>query len=99
MKHKIPTLFCLLFAVFVNISITAHAQGVNKQDSLALVDLYNSTNGPNWNYHTNWLTKRPVSTWGGIIVSGKRVILIDLFDNNLIAQIPYSIGNLTALKE
>jgi hypothetical protein len=28
----------------------------NVNDSLALVDLYNSTNGPSWTIHNNWLT-------------------------------------------
>jgi len=62
MKMK-SLLFCCVFALCANM-YTAKAQ-VNVQDSLALVDLYNSTNGPNWSNHTNWLTKAPVSTWYG----------------------------------
>ncbi len=73
MKTK-STLFCLVFALCANIN-TSHAQ-VNVQDSLALVDLYNSTNGPNWNNHTNWLTKNPVSTWYGVTIKNKRVTQI-----------------------
>ena len=45
MKMK-SLLSCFVFAVCANIH-TANAQ-VNIQDSLALVDLYNSTDGPNW---------------------------------------------------
>jgi hypothetical protein len=48
MKTK-STLFSLVFALCANTSITVYAQAVNKQDSLALVDLYNSTDGPHWN--------------------------------------------------
>ena len=44
MKTK-SILFCLVFAFCTNTSITVYAQAVNKQDSFALVDLYNSTNG------------------------------------------------------
>ena len=44
MKTK-SILFGLVFAFCTNTCITAYAQAVNKQDSLALVDLYNSTNG------------------------------------------------------
>jgi len=48
MKTK-SILFCLALAVYANTNII-HAQ-VNVQDSLALVDLYNSTDGPNWFLH------------------------------------------------
>src|SRR3954468_9046083 len=96
MKTK-STLFSLLFAACVNIN-TAHAQ-VNVQDSLALVDLYNSTDGPNWGYHLNWLTNSPVSTWSGIYdVTDTRVTYIELGYNKLSGAIPSSIGNLVNLK-
>ena len=64
------------------------------RDSLALVDLYKNTNGPNWFYHPNWLSKKPVSTWYGIQVVNGRVTLINLYSNNLKGSIPASIGNL-----
>jgi Leucine-rich repeat (LRR) protein len=95
MKTK-STLFCLVIAVCTNTCITVYAQAVNKQDSLALVDLYNSTNGPAWNYNTNWLTG-PVKTWLGISVTGTRVTGIDLSGNNLNGSIPASLGNLVNL--
>jgi len=38
------------------------ADSVVSADSLALVALYNSTDGPNWTDNTNWLTA-PVSQW------------------------------------
>ena len=65
-------------------------------DSLALVDLFNSTNGPGWNNHTNWLTG-PVSTWYGITIDTNRVTGIYLVSNNLTGTIPNSIGNLSKL--
>ena len=67
-------------------------------DSLALVDLYNSTNGVHWTNKTNWLTGK-VSTWYGIVVNTttQRVTTVQLNANNLIGTIPASIGNLTAL--
>ncbi|MCK4981114.1 MAG: DUF1565 domain-containing protein, partial [Candidatus Delongbacteria bacterium] len=65
-------------------------------DSLALVALYDSTDGANWTDNTNWLTG-PVSTWYGITVSGDRVTEIDLNFNNLAGTIPTEIGNLTNL--
>src|SRR3954453_12709686 len=96
MKTK-SILFCLVFALCANTSITVYAQAVNKQDSLALIDLYNSTNGSNWNDHTNWLTKRPVKTWYGITVTGTRVTRIALYSNSLSGRIPSSLGNLVNL--
>ena len=71
---------------------------VNVQDSLALVALYNSTDGKNWNNHDSWLTLRPVSTWHGITVTGTRVTRISLSDNGLTGSIPPEIGNLTNLQ-
>jgi hypothetical protein len=68
-------------------------------DSLALVDFYNQTNGPNWaNTDQYWLTDT-VSGWYGINVEGnKRVTAINLDNNNLSGNIPSSIGSLTSLK-
>src|SRR4051812_14572330 len=94
MKPK--SAFCLVFAVFINTTITANAQAVNKKDSLALVDLYNSTDGPNWSDKSNWLTG-PVSTWYGITVTGTRVTRINLHSNSLNGNIPASISSLANL--
>ncbi len=93
---KIFTLILALIIVCVCKTNAVTAQ-VNVQDSLALVDLYNSTNGPNWQFN-NWLTSAPVSTWDGITVSNNRVTEIQLGGLGEDGPIPASIGNLTALK-
>ncbi|MBN2029586.1 T9SS type A sorting domain-containing protein [bacterium] len=67
-----------------------------KQDSLALVALYNSTNGDSWTNNTNWLTG-PVSTWHGVTIEEDRVYRIDLHGNNLVGTLPGEIGNLDNL--
>ncbi len=72
---------------------------VNVQDSLALVDLYNSTDGPHWTSNTNWLTTAPISKWYGITINKNRVIKISLYANNLQGNIPSSLGNLTHLQD
>ena len=71
---------------------------INLTDSLALVDLYNATNGNGWINKTNWLTTQPVVTWYGITVSGNRIYTINLNSNNLSGFLPSTIGNLTGLQ-
>src|ERR1044072_5382653 len=88
--------FCLVVATSLSIFM-GNAQ-VNKNDSLALVDLYKTTNGQNWDDNAKWLTKNPVNTWYGITVTGKRVTGIKLNYNNLTDSLPPSIGNLAELR-
>lgn len=71
---------------------------VSNSDSLALVALFNSTDGSNWNNHDNWLTG-PVNTWYGIVVVNGFVTQIVLYQNNLVGIIPPEIGNLSNLQE
>lgn len=68
-----------------------------EQDSLALVALYNSTNGVTWTNNTNWLTG-PISTWFGVAIEDERVKYVELANNNLDGAIPPEIGDLTFLK-
>ncbi len=104
MKHiKFPLQFCkplrtqFLFIILISISFLAVAQPTNKNDSLALVDLYHSTNGDEWNMNTNWL-KKDVSQWYGIIIKDGRVVEIRLDENNLEGRLHASIGMLDSLK-
>lgn len=87
----------MLLALCLFMSTYAGAQ-VFTSDSLALVDLYNSTKGTEWIRKDNWLTKAPVSTWYGITVTGNRVIKIQLSYNNLEGPLPASIGNISNLE-
>ena len=61
----------------------------------ALVDLYNSTNGPGWTNNANWLTDDP--GWFGLIIEDGHVTGIDLTNNVLSGSIPTSVGDLTNL--
>jgi gliding motility-associated-like protein len=90
----IPALSCCSFFAKAQVIVS---------DSLALVALYNSTNGNNWTRKNNWLTG-PVRTWYGITVVGNRVTQINMnpssppfSGNNLVGLIPTQIGNLSAL--
>ncbi|MCP4412469.1 MAG: hypothetical protein GY808_07860, partial [Gammaproteobacteria bacterium] len=69
-----------------------------EQDSLALVALYNSTNGASWTDNTNWLTTASLNTWNGITVSQNRVQQINLDSNNLTGSLPVGIGNISDLR-
>lgn len=90
--------FCnyVLLAVTIFSSVALKAQ-VNTNDSLALIDLYNNTDGPNWKKNDNWLTAARVAAWYGITVSNNRVTEIKLNGNSLQGILPASFGNLTAL--
>ncbi len=94
------------FILFVLLALTAIAKTniataqLNVQDSLALVDLFDSTDGPHWINHTNWLTTKPVRTWYGLTLTNDldtRVEQLILDDNNLNGKIPASISNLAGL--
>lgn len=89
------TILCTAFYVVLFLLKTS-AQ-VSNSDSLALVSIYNSTGGENWNNNANWLSNEPVSEWFGVEVSDGRVTKVQLGYNNLIGELPVEIGNLTEL--
>ena len=68
------------------------------QDRAALVALYNTTDGANWQTSTNWLTDRPIGEWHGVITDGDgRVTQLHLTGNQLSGPIPVDLGQLVAL--
>jgi Leucine-rich repeat (LRR) protein len=87
----------ILLICFSFMSITAFTQ-VTFSDSIALVALYDSTDGPNWSKQENWLNG-PVDIWQGITVENGRVTEIDFSNTGLNGMVPDSIFNLDALKE
>ena len=79
------------------VTISGTAVNTNVSDSLALVDLYNSTNGANWTNNAGWLTS-PVNSWHGIYLDTTgRVSLINLPSNNLFGTLPSTVGSLQNL--
>lgn len=67
-------------------------------DSLVLVELYDSLNGPTWTI--SWDLQTPVSTWYGVTLSGNNCVVgLNLTSNNLNGQIPASIGELNQMEE
>lgn len=68
-----------------------------EQDSLALVALYNATDGLNWANNTNWLTG-PLASWYGVTITDDRVTELDLSNNLLRHALPTEIGDLEMLE-
>jgi Leucine-rich repeat (LRR) protein len=103
MKTLLPG-FCQIRALFLFILLlTADIKSISAQtavtssDSLALVALYNATEGQNWTHNENWLTGT-VSNWWGITTEDCNVIKIQLYNNNLKGFIPADIGNMRELQ-
>ncbi len=94
---KIKLLLFVSFCIIFLQPLAGKAQAVNTQDSLALVDLYNSTNGQEWINNANWLTASPVDTWFGVTVYNSRVTILALINNKLSGTLPSSLGNLAEL--
>ncbi len=65
------------------------------RDSLALVALYNSTNGSNW--ATGWNLNQPMDTWYGVTMADGCVSELILFFNNLTGTLPDELGDLDNL--
>src|SRR5688572_15290694 len=94
---RYTNLFCILMAAVSTTSSTYAQQPVNVQDSIALVDLYDSTNGENWSTKDGW-KQGPVNTWYGVVVTDGRITQLYLAENNLNGSIPPSFGNLTSME-
>ena len=72
-------------------------------EKAALMDLYNSTDGPNWKNNNNWGLEScpcdPDNPWFGVTCDEQgRVTQLSMNNNRLTGPIPESIGNLTYLE-
>merc|ERR1719329_341833 len=66
---------------------------------VALVVLYDATNGDEWDDSTNWLSDAPLCEWYGIDCNNDDdVVRIDLYGNNLQGSIPSELGLLINLR-
>ncbi|MBN1184947.1 MAG: T9SS type A sorting domain-containing protein [Bacteroidales bacterium] len=94
-NHSITSIMICLFCFF---NLTTSLAGDLLSDSLALVALYDSTNGDSWTNNTGWKTAN-LDTWYGITINNGRVEVISLNNNNLNGCIPPVIGDLENLKQ
>ncbi|MBO9611118.1 MAG: hypothetical protein J7619_00405 [Dyadobacter sp.] len=95
MKH-------LLLVILLSSFFTSYGQGSLESDRLALIALYNSTNGPQWIEKAGW---NPAGNpgdspcgWWGVTCEGGRVTGLNLKGSALDGSIPPEIGNLDQLK-
>lgn len=82
--------------------------GIPWWECFALVDLYNSTDGPNWSNHDGWATASLACGWYGVSCESCSddvvcsapfyVVSLNLQSNQLNGTIPPGLGALTALK-
>jgi Leucine-rich repeat (LRR) protein len=86
-------LFVFAFSFFM------YGQCDRQRDSLILVELYNSTKGPDWIRKNNWLVfGAPIQSWYGIVVDVNGCVSeVNLNSNRLDGPIPDQIINLTEL--
>ena len=95
MKYAILIKITLIF-VSLNLPVKLMG-GVPASDSLALVSLYNATNGPSWTNNTNWLTG-PVDTWFGVAVVNDTVYAVTLSFNNMMGSLPTDLDQFTGIE-
>ncbi|MCB0135589.1 MAG: hypothetical protein KDD75_10830, partial [Caldilineaceae bacterium] len=56
---------------------------VPKSQCLALVDLYNSTNGDGWHNNLGWFQSNQPCSWGGVGCFGPNIATIGIYSNTL----------------
>ena len=65
----------------------------------ALLDLYTSTNGPNWTNKAGWNETNEPCSWYGVTCANGNVSQLQLSNNQFSGTLPDSLGNLTKLKK
>lgn len=78
---------------------TAIPTSIPETECVALIALYNSTNGPNWWIRTKWLTATDPCTWFRVVCSTApaHVQSLRLDDNGLTGTLPSELGDLSEL--
>ena len=71
-----------------------------QRDRVALIALYEATDGANWDDSTGWLSDAPLGDWYGITtdINSGRVVKLSLSRNNLRGELPADLGRLDHLE-
>jgi len=94
----VPNLEFLSVPYYVNVLPPAEPENMLASDSLALVSLYNSLSGGSWSNKNNWLVGS-ADTWFGVTMENRRLIRLDLSNNNLIGDVSDSLLLATGLRQ
>lgn len=86
----------LLLTAYLFVSGVALFAQIPQTELSALVDLYNNTQGDNWNQ--SWDMNSDINTWSGITVVDGHVSEIRMLFNNLEGPLPASLSDLKELK-
>jgi hypothetical protein len=79
-------------------STTTTTQSLDPIELDILIELFQNTGGPNWNYNQGWLASDPcLSYWSGVICENRHVTELDLSYRGLTGVIPSSMWQLSAL--
>ena len=57
---------------------------VSNSEKEALIALYNSTNGSEWN--TTWDLDKSIDTWHGVVILDSKVVSLNLSFNNIMSK-------------
>lgn len=89
---------CIALLALLAAGNTLWGQRTRATDSLALVKLYQATDGKNWKNNENWL-KTPMNQWYGVTLQAGtgRVRTLVLRDNNLVGQLPDEVAGLDSV--
>ena len=81
--------------------LTVAPEPSRQLDSLALVAIYNASDGANW-AKNQWELDKPIDTWPAVTVTDNRVTALKLSTSGVITQdwtLPEAVGDLTELTD
>ena len=82
----------------IHIIINSLVLGVQAEEYVAILEVYDATDGDNWEDNTNWGSDESVEDWYGVIVEEEHIIGLLLESNLLSGDLPLEIGVLDSLK-
>ncbi|MBN2043809.1 MAG: hypothetical protein JW757_02215 [Anaerolineales bacterium] len=65
---------------------------IPEDQCLALLAIYDATGGENWTVNTNWLGTNDPCSWHGVACVNGTIVSLDLYNNNLVGELPLEIG-------